>query len=346
VAIPLAASTRALLSCAFVLGLGVGCLGDLPRGPSCGDGWWDPKYEDCDPSSDDRSYLETCRKLGFGDRDAQCDPDTCELRASEMECKRCGDGIATADELCDGDDLRGASCPSGSGVLGCTQNCTLDHELCTPICGDGIVAGTEECEPSLPCGSDDDCEPGLVCNLMTNECIPGGGGIGPNLSCGFYETTAVGKEDKPYTSGDVARCTEHCTFGRNDCGFCGDGILDDEYDDRVYPEGDHATFPAELCDGEAQATARNDHCKMHCIDDDQWVSGDVVLVCAFECNEDCDGFVDPPHDADPVALGCCLNTGSPCPNDGFPGVPDLPCCGWLDNDDGLQQNLCVQGECP
>src|SRR5690606_25905890 len=183
----------ALSSGALVIGIVLGCLGDLPRGRSCGDGWWDPQYEECDRSSDDLSYLEACRAQEQGwTKDADCDPDTCELRASEIDCQWCGDGVASGTEACDGNDVRGTTCPSGSGVVRCTEDCTLDFELCPAVCGDGIVADTEECEPSLSCGSDDDCGPGRVCYQLLGECVPSGGGFGPNLSCSVYNTTAIG----------------------------------------------------------------------------------------------------------------------------------------------------------
>jgi hypothetical protein len=42
----------------------------------------------------------------------------------------CGDGVAEGAELCDGNDLRGQSCPAG-GTLVCTALCTLDTTGCT-----------------------------------------------------------------------------------------------------------------------------------------------------------------------------------------------------------------------
>jgi hypothetical protein len=325
---------------ALALGLVIGCL-ELPRGRSCGDGWWDPEYEECDKSSSDRSYVEACRDAGW-DKDADCDPDTCEIRASELDCTVCGDGVASGAEACDGNDVRGATCPSGSGVVRCTPECALDYQLCPEVCGDGIVNGTEECEASLSCGSDEDCGPGLVCYPLFGECVPGGGGFGPNLSCSFYNTKAIGV-DKPYASGAVERCTDDCFFGRNNCGFCGDGELDDSYTDFVYPQGDAVTFPGEICDGgEALANELEAYCEPLCVNDP--INSDVAIFCDFECNANCTDFA-PPDDIipgqDPEALGCCLAEESPCPKFGTEGVPDLPCCSWLEHPEWLAEEKCV-----
>lgn len=327
-----------LLACAGALlaGVVVGCLGDLPRGRSCGDGWWDPEFEECDRSSNDRSYLDACRARGQGfEKDADCDPVTCELLASEQDCSECGDGIASAAEECDGNDVRGATCPSGTGVVRCTDQCKLDFELCPAVCGDGIVSGIEECEPSLSCGSDEDCGEGRVCYQLLGECVPsGGGGFGPSLGCSYYNTTAIGmqvKIEKPYMSGVISRCTEKCFFGRNSCGFCGDGVRDDPYSDFVYPSGNPIPFPGEFCDGK-QAMPENirAHCEPLCVKEP--INADVVVFCNFQCNASCTGFA-PAEDIvpNPESLGCCLAKNSPCPLFDTPGVPNLPCCSWAEH---------------
>lgn len=339
------ASARALivgvaLACALSAGFTAGCLTELPRGRSCGDGWWDPEYEACDPSSDDRSYLSACRDQGWV-IDATCN-EQCEVEATEEDCAQCGDGVASATEACDSNDVRGATCPSGTGVVRCTDTCTLDYDLCPEVCGDGIVNGTEECEKGLSCGTDDDCNEDQVCYDLFGECVAGGG-FGPNLGCGFYVTKAIGNTvtGKSYVSGSVARCTDDCFFGRNGCGFCGDGKLDGEYTDFVYPQGDAVIFPAELCDGdEARAAELDAYCEPLCVDDA--INSDVVLECDFDCNGNCTDFA-PPVDIipGPDAIGCCLAKNSPCPESPAQGVPDLPCCSWLDNPEWLADKECV-----
>lgn len=332
----------AVASVGVVIGLAVGCLGELPRGRSCGDGWWDPEFEECDKSSSDRSYVDACRKNGW-DHDADCDPNTCEIKASEDDCTVCGDGKASGDEACDGNDVRGATCPSGSGVVRCTDKCELDFDLCPEVCGDGIVNGTEECEPSLACGSDEDCGEGRVCYALLGECVPSNG-FGPDLSCSYYNTTAIGMEEKiakPYASGTISRCNDDCFFGRNSCGFCGDGELDGSYSDFVYPGGDFVTFPGEFCDGsEAAQDDIEAYCEPLCVD--EAINADVVVLCSFECNANCTDFA-PPDDIapNPDTLGCCLAAKSPCPKNDPAGVPDLPCCAWLEHPEWLEEEKCV-----
>lgn len=226
-------------------------------------------------------------------------------------------------------------------MLRCDE-CSLVYDGCPAICGDGIIGGTEECEPSLSCGDNSDCGEGRQCYSLFGACVPSEG-FGPNLSCSFYNTTAVNKS-KPYTSGTIARCTDKCFFGRNKCGFCGDGQLDGGYQDLIFPSGGEAWFVPEICDGnEAEQGKLQDHCEPLCIADP--VNADVVVLCGFTCNANCSGFaapegvITPGTDSD--ALGCCLAKGSPCPNVETAGVPDFPCCSWLRNPEWLAERKCV-----
>jgi hypothetical protein len=334
------ASVRSLvLGAALASGVAVGCLDELPRGRSCGDGWWDPQYEACDWSSDNRSYVAACRDQGWV-IDATCN-DQCELVASEQDCAKCGDGVASGTEQCDGDDLRGRACPSGTGVPTCTDQCTLDFDECPRVCGDGIVSGTEECEKGVSCAGDENCGEGQVCYGVFDECVASDG-FSPHIDCGYYPSTAIGPTvtGKPYVSGDIESCTNDCLFGRSQCGFCGDGELDDEY--FIHPQA-NVSLPAELCDGgEARAAKLAAYCEPRCVEEP--INLDVVLECDFECNDTCTDFA-PPDDISPGAdESCCLAKGSPCPNTPAPGVPDLPCCSWLENPEWLASKECVDAQ--
>ena len=123
----------AVLVLTGLAGMGVGtstsCLLEFERGLSCGDGWIDPAFEECDPRDPEQRYLSACRDQGWV-RDGACDPETCELLDSEEDCNYCGDGVAGSDEECDGTDLKGATCAAGTGLLLCNANCKLDHSEC------------------------------------------------------------------------------------------------------------------------------------------------------------------------------------------------------------------------
>lgn len=111
---------------------------------------------------------------------------------------RCGNGRLEEGEVCDGEDLGGATCESlsmGIGDLACIADCTLDTSGCSNglACGDGILAGDEECE-----GQD----------LGGETCVSLG-----------------------YTAGDLI-CGYNCKLDISDCtgvGWeCGDGVQEGE----------------------------------------------------------------------------------------------------------------------
>ncbi len=110
----------------------------------------------------------------------------------------CGNGTVDGTEQCDGTSFNGVTCQSlgfDGGVLLCSPQCTLDTSSCspdatgTPVCGNGTVDGTEQCDGTsfngvtcqslgfdggtLVCSAD--------CRLDTSECTnepPGPVGMG------------------------------------------------------------------------------------------------------------------------------------------------------------------------
>ena len=108
----------------------------------------------------------------------------------------CGNGIGEGFEQCDGNDVRGATCPSITGVssavgeVACNPNCTLDGRGCTipfGFCGDGVRRGFEQCDGADLAGATcatatgDPTSTGPItclpsCALDPSKCTGGGGG--------------------------------------------------------------------------------------------------------------------------------------------------------------------------
>ncbi|MFV8752063.1 hypothetical protein ACNOYE_16070 [Nannocystaceae bacterium ST9] len=317
--------TRVLaMLCGGLIGALTSCIVPIDERLSCGDGYVSAA-EECDPADPDRAFVDACRELGFM-TDASCDPTSCQILDSIADCNVCGDGVARAGEDCDGDDLRGQSC--ALGTLRCDDQCEFDFGDCPQACGDGVVSGDEECDFARDCDSDEDCEEGQLCYIDLGECVDGMGGFLPVISCVDYSSEFSGL-DKPYASGNIGDCTLECLYARNHCSFCGDGELDEAYDDVTLPSGT-ATIPAEVCDGgQAEIDKLAAHCRPLCLEPPY--DPDIDVRCDFECEDDCKGIAAPdditPGEIDPSEIDCCLGPGSACVGD---GVPDLPCCATPD----------------
>jgi len=125
-----------------------------------------------------------------------------ELTLSEDDPVMCGDGTAHYGEVCDTDDLRGATCADAGDFVGgevsCADDCTLDTTACiAPGCGNGILEDGEDCDGDDLAGS----------------------------SCFDFDG---------FNSGDLA-CADDCTFDTAACSAdlppgdtCGDAIVIDE----------------------------------------------------------------------------------------------------------------------
>jgi hypothetical protein len=179
----------------------------------------------------------------------------------------CGNNTIDTGELCDGSAVINASCEDyaqAAGTLKCTANCTIDIAECgIPAgCGDGVVAGNEDCEPTV--------DTGLTCEQV---------GLGDSTAvacsdqCRFdfdvCQTADLCTAQQWYSDGtcdpcellggatadpDCEQCAasdgqcisyfgfgvDSCTFSGSpdpDCGACGDGVAS------VAPDG------SEQCDG-------------------------------------------------------------------------------------------------
>jgi cysteine-rich repeat protein len=118
---------------------------------------------------------------------------------------KCGDGVRTGGEFCDGTDLHGADCTVFGyvgGDLGCSAGCSYDFARCTgkaELCYDGIDNDgnrKKDCaDPACAATCADSCsapprilDPGFLngdstghASLLTSSCLPSGATSGPEL---------------------------------------------------------------------------------------------------------------------------------------------------------------------
>jgi hypothetical protein len=185
-----------------------GCV--YPASSTCSDGRLCPASTRCD---DERHLCvsdaqeQACAGLDEG---AECRvalaPGTCHTGLCLLF--RCGDGMRTGTESCDGADLGGKTCSKlgyydQTSGLACAADCTFDTSGCTGLCGDGKINGKEAC--------DGDDLGGATCK-----------------DSDFYDEPGL-------------RCSAFCTLDVSACtGFCGDGKVNgpDEACDGAPPLGD------------------------------------------------------------------------------------------------------------
>lgn len=259
-----------------------------------------------DTGGDDAGTDTGGTDAGSGDT-ADATPDTTPDVAPDVEedtgpPARCGDGILSGSELCDGDQFPPAiDCTAFDylgGELGCTDTCTFDTTDCYDSrCGDGIITGDEQCEAeeTSVCG-DLGFAPGgdegeLTClddctydTTVCSEAICGNGVPEGDEECdGDIAETC---EDLGFAPGGEGApvCTE-CGIDTSACqeSICDNGVIEEEF---------------EVCDGE---NVGGDTCRslgffsgdILCVDDCTTIdtSGCVPNVCGsatIEGDEVCD----------------------------------------------------------
>ena len=194
-----------------------GACGDgaLQLGEACDDG----NAVDCDGCSAD------CRvESGCGDG-VRCGSEACD-DGNDNPCDGC---FACAAEI-------GALCGDGAVNEGCGEQCDPPGELCTdrcervPVCGDGFVGGSEECDDgnavgcdgcSADCRIESGCGDGVACG--GEQCDDGNA-----LSCDgcFACVEEVGARCGDGTVN--AACGEECDPPGEGCSVictAGDGVL-------------------------------------------------------------------------------------------------------------------------
>ncbi len=136
--------------------------------PQCGDGHVNTAAgEECDDGGNSSSCDEDCTLVECGDSfvnhvaGEDCDSGGIDVQTCDSDCTlvRCGDGHineAASEECDDGNTSDGDGC-DGSCFVETGWTCTHEPSRCATTCGDGIVAGLEQCEPPdvdiQPCGA-------------------------------------------------------------------------------------------------------------------------------------------------------------------------------------------------
>lgn len=270
---------------AFGLAVSVGvvvgnaCLLDLDHQIACGDEYVDEAAgEQCDPG-DESSYINKCVGTSRPAGDGACDPVSCTIINDRLQCASCGDNIFDPDagEECEGTTIP-VLCPT-SGLVACTEECKVDFSQCEK-CGNGTVDPGEECDV----GDD----PGGI--AVPRPCAGTADGLVKPLKSPY--------QDQPYSSGQALGCDENCQFDRTECGYCGNGKLENEGALVSLPSQPMTMSRPEKCDGvnfDAVKLAQEYPCPMESI-------GNV------ECSNNCLDFE--PRDIGPL---CCLPKGADCP---------------------------------
>ena len=174
---------------------------------------------------------------------------TLAVTASLPGCHRaaksltCGNGIVSPEEACDdANRIDGDGCSASCQVeqgWACNQT-QAGPSTCLPICGDGLLAGSEECDgKALALSHCSDLGLGqgnLACN---SQCRYDISGCASQATCGDgtwqYPERCDGQDLKQQTcqslglgSGTVA-CTDQCEWDTSGCeaaGICGNGVAE------------------------------------------------------------------------------------------------------------------------
>lgn len=191
---------------------------------------------DCAWDTSDCWKPEDCRSEDGVNR---CDDPRC---AGLTEyCPICGDGEATADEACDGDDFRGKTCADfgfARGTLVCADDCrSVSTDACS-LCGNLVIDEGEECDSTNLAGQN--CRRlgfagGILsctaeCTFDTSRCEPADCGDGAIE--GFEECDGenlAGKTCRDFSfAGGILACDADCRFDTSACtahDVCGDRLL-------------------------------------------------------------------------------------------------------------------------
>ncbi|MEM7153176.1 MAG: hypothetical protein AAF799_10045 [Myxococcota bacterium] len=249
---------------------------------------------------------------------------------------RCGDGMVTGNEECDGDNWNGQDCTAFGfvgGELVCNRLCNFEFDLCVTFeCGDGLVERTELCDGTNVGGQD--CT-SLGFDNGTLECLAdcsgfdtsgcgvcGDGSVDPAEICDSGDIGGETCVTQGFTAGSLGCGADCTTFDTSACTSCGNGSIEGSED------CDGASLGGQIC-GDLGFDAG-------------------VLACSGACDYDTSGCFD--------NTNCCFENGTPgcedlavescvCAFDPYCCNTDWDdiCVGEAINDCGAQCSLCGNG---
>jgi fibro-slime domain-containing protein len=212
---------------------------DLPGNitMTCGNGMQDPG-ESCDDGN----------KVGGDGCTPLCQVESGWICPQVGACTRnvvCGDGMVTAPfEACDdGNKVGGDGCSADCKTVEPGWQCRVPGKPCVPLCGDGVITGSEQCDDGNTdngdgCSSSCQREPGATCPGTVTAPMAGactvakcGNGIkeaGESCDCGTDPTTLPSGCTGPngLFNGDGTGCSKTCTKEptcRSSSGTCAAG---------------------------------------------------------------------------------------------------------------------------
>ena len=256
----------------------------------CGNGIVDSR-EQCDGAVDlSCADLDDLFLTGEAGCTASCTWDYADCGPAE-----CGNALHESGEECDEGRSRNLCPDYGEPCVLCLDDCTYgDGE--PGFCGDGhLFFGEEVCDPTAPLecrdhgyesgelGCNDDCTEYDYSACVGSVC--GNGVVDDGEAC---DEGADNTFDCPYGEPECEVCTPICQISGGDVSICGDGELDDAWEDCDPPGATDST----LCPGGGD-TVCSEICKWNF---DECEGGDVSPDIGVE--PDPDGGVGPEPDVD------------------------------------------------